>query len=468
MDKEKFQFTTDYQADLLSYTLLDRDGYKALQLYDDSYFTLLEHSAIAFTLKAYYKKKKKIPGLTILKEELVNTFRSREFVSLLTAEDRKSIIDTATELCSKPVRDGDEVLLRCAKWASYVELKDAIENANLLHFESHDALLSKVIKAIDKANPKVEHNGTFLVKDIVERQFKRQDNPSIVPTPFRQINRLTNAGGFSKGSIIVFLDKPKSLKTFTLMNVALGYAKMRKNVFIADLENGQDELSLRLEQSASRLSKKDILSGDNDKSVQKLFSRFKRLGIEIYIKRFPTGITTHDLQAEMDEVYRKTGKRFQTLIVDYAALMGDTLRHNDDTERISQVYLDLSNLGLLNDLDVIYTANHIKREGEKRLSSRYKDIDIAKCMDIVRHVQAIYGLNRNDKEVEDNILRWELVAQRDGVPTGRGVFHIDPTLQRMTEFTLSELKDYNHYSGEPEDGDLQKNMVNGKFKGDYE
>ena len=53
----KFTFTTDFQFDLLRYTVQDKNGFKALELYDDSYFMLTEDAVIAHRLKSYYKRK---------------------------------------------------------------------------------------------------------------------------------------------------------------------------------------------------------------------------------------------------------------------------------------------------------------------------------------------------------------------------------------------------------------------------
>lgn len=467
---EKFQFSTDYQLDLLKFTAQDREGYRALELYEDSYFSLLEHAVIAFTFKNFYKKKRRVPGASILKEELQLVFRRREFVTELSEEDRTTITSIADSLYVGELRDGDEILDRCAKWASYVELKAEIENVNLLDFASHESFSTRISRAINKGDSQRDRPGTFLIKDILTRQFKRQDDSPIVPTPWKQINKLTNAGGYPKGSIVVFLDKPKSLKTYTLMNVVLGYARKRKRIFVADLENGEDELSLRLEQSISNHDKRDVLSGEFDKAIQKVLKRYGKLGIEIYIKRFPAGSTSADLQAEMDWAYREHGIRFEVAIIDYIGLMGSLRPTDDETERINRAYLDVGNLALKNGLDIVYSANHIKRDAEKRTSTKYVDTDIAKCMDIVRHAQAIFGLNRNETDMAKGILRMELVVQRDGVPYGRALFHSDPGTQRMVEFTAQERKEYDrlYNDGNGEEASPTDKLKSSRFKGDVE
>lgn len=462
---EKFQFTTDYQLDLLKFTVLDRDGYKALELYEDSYFTLLEHAVIALALKGFYKKKHKVPGLSILKEELNEIFKKKDFVQSLTSEDRTGIMKIVDDLYKGQLRDGEEILNRCAKWASFVELKHEIESVNLLDFSAHEAFSNKILRAISKGNPVKEQRGTFLIRDLPDRQLSRSVNPPITPTPFKQINKLTNAGGYPNGSIIVLLDKPKSLKTLALMNVAAAYAKSRLNVFIADLENGEGELSLRLEQNLMKEDKATVLSGDIDSEAQKLFKRFTRLGIDIYIRRFPSGTTANEIGAEMDKIYRDTGIRFPILVVDYIALMGCINRTDDETERINRAYLDVGNLCLRQGILHCWTANHIQRSAEKRMNTRYQDTDIAKCIDIIRHAQAIFGLNRSEEEIEDSLIRMELVMQRDGVPKGRAVFKVDPRIQKITELSHQERKEYDANFGKNDDGE---DITTRKYKGDID
>ena len=459
--KEKFPFTLDYELDLLRYTCTNREGYQALELFHEDYFTSIEHGAIADCLRKYYKKKRRIPGATIFKEELIALFKTRDYANSLTAEDKATIFGLIPKLYTPP-RDGEDILKMCAQWASYVVLKDQIEGVNLLDFNSYTTFSNKVLKAINIGITEKKEVGTSLIKDIHERQFKRLDVNPIVPTPFHQINALTNAGGYVRGSIIVLLDKPKARKTLALTNVARGYMKMKKKVFFADLENGEDELTLRIEQQISKQTKPEILSGQYDEKVQRILRKYARLGGEIWIKRYPAGSTILDFQVDLDRLKRDEGVEFDDMVCDYAALMGSVSGKDDDFNRISDVYLDLANFGLKNHLEHIWTANHIVRDGKKRSKSKYTENDIAKCIDIVRHVQAIFGLNGNDYEIENNIMRMELVVQRDGKPWGRAVFHCDPNIQRIDEFTKNELIAYEHQ--------MQDDMedLNKEFKGDLD
>lgn len=462
--KEKFQFTLDYQLDLLRFSVQDRNGYKAINLYEDSYYTLTEHAIIAFALKHYLKKNHSVPGLTMLKEELISTYKRRDFVNLLSEEDRTTTLKIAESLYKGEVKDGEEILKKCSKWASYVELKNEIESVDLLDFASHEAFSSRVIKAINKTNEYEDSHGTFLIGDISTRQLQRLSNPSIIPTPFKQLNKLTNAGGYSKGSILVILDKPKSRKTYTLIAIARASLRIKRKVFFIDLENGQDEISIRLEQGMTNKSKREVLSGESDKSTQALFRRYKRLGIEAYVKRFPAGSTTADFQAEVDHVYREHGIQFDDVVIDYVALMNSLSGAVDDFKRISDAYLDVGNFALKNGYGHVWTANHVKRDAEKHQQTRYHDGDIAKCIDIVRHAQAIFGLNSSDEELNQGLLRMELVVQRDGKPFGRAMFHANPEHQTLKELNQQELIVYENGIGSKHDLEPEEQVK--KYKGD--
>ena len=454
----KFDFTTDFQFDLLKYTILDRNGYKALELYQDSYFSLTSHAFIAYVLKSYYKKKRKIPGKTILVEEIIKTFKHRDYTNNLTDDDRKEILDIINRLFKGTVVDGDDILEKAEKFAQFVDLKESIESVDLLDYNSYDGFSRKILKAVSPRLQKLEERGSFLVKDVRHRQLKRMDSSSIIPTPFWQINKLTNAGGYSKGSIIVILDRSKKFKTGMLVNAAVGYLR-GKNVLVADLDNGEDEFMARIEEAIIKKTKKEVLSGEHNKQIQRALRKRKRLKSELVVKRFPALVTTaNDIRNYMDYLYREFNFVVDILIVDYIGKMGCISGKDSLHERISEAYIDISNLALEKNIEHIWTAQHVNREAAtKRESKKYEATDAAGSMDISKHVQAIYGLNRTPEEEASGIQRLELVEQRDGVTKGRAVFWANMATNSMKEMTELERKNFdNKYSDESEEGDIKK------------
>jgi len=443
----KFKFTTDFQFDLLRYTVLDKNGYKAIELYDDSYFTLTEHSVIAYALKGYYKRKKVIPGRTILIEELLKTFDHREFVNNLTDEDRKEILSITDAIFKGSVKDGDDILENTERFAQYVDVKHEVENVDLLDYEQYEVFSRKIQKAISPRIQSIEEKGSFLVQDVRIRQIRRKERTSIIPLPWPQLNRLTNAGGYARGSILVVLDRAKKFKTGALVNIAVKYIKRKKTVLVIDLDNGEDEFMTRVEQCLMGVTKLEILEDPKDilnKKVRGLMRRYKTLGAELIVKRMPSLVTTAaDIGNYIDYLYRDFGIQVEILMVDYISKMGAISGKDSLHERVSEAYIDIGNLALTKSLDLVWTAQHVTREAAKlREKSKYDSTDVAGSIDITRHVQAIYGLNRDAREEEHGFQRLEIIDQRDGPPHGNVVFKIDIEQQRMVALTKEEHADY--------------------------
>lgn len=473
MGDTKFKFTTEFQFDLLKFTLKDRDGYKALELYDDSYFTLTEHAVIAYTLKRYYKIKKRIPGRVIFKEEILKTFDQRDFVNNLTDDDRKEVLRLINKAYKEPVQDGTDILENAERFAQFVEVKDVIEGVDLLDYEAYEPFSRKVQKAISPKLKALDEKGAFLIKDIKFRQFRRQDESPIVPTPYRQINQLTNAGGYTRGSIMVILDRAKKFKTGMLVNIAKGYMR-HKNILVIDLDNGADEWMMRVEQSVAGITKQDLLSGDYDLDIQKSLRKRKTLKAELIIKRMPSLITTsNDIASYMDYLYMEFGIRIDILVIDYISKMGSISGKESMHERISESYIDIGNLAMKYNIAHVWTAQHVTREAAKhREKSKYEATDVAGSIDITRHVQAIFGLNRNKDEEAAGIQRMEIVDQRDGIPNGRAILMVDYEKQQAKEPTRAQLKvyydEYRSYLDGLDEGVDEGNGNGKKTKNDLE
>ncbi len=442
--EEKFQFDQDFQENLLHYTTSDKNGHRALQLYEDTYFGLIEHQIIAKALKNYFKRKKKIPqSKAVLREQLRQMYMTKDFITALTAEDKNRITKIVNKMYKGNVKDGDDILDATVKFAQYIKLKDTVEQVNLTDFGKYDIFADRVRKAITIGNEFKEQKGILLVKGIKDRQYQRKMNEDIIPTPFHQVNRLTNGGGFTKGTVIVLIGPEKEFKTGFLINVARKYLGSRKRVLYIDLENGQKALSLRLEQSIMRKTKLEIMSGEFDDKVLKQFRKYARLKAEVDIKRFPAYTTTcTNIQAYIDDQYREEGIRYTDIVIDYGALLGAISGNKDDTARISDAYIDIKNLTEYNQFDTCWTANHIVRTADIRFATQFRSSDTAKCIDIVRHVDVAFGYNRNDMDIQAGNARLEIIDQRDGVSKGAAVFKVDYPKQRADEMTRQEIKDY--------------------------
>lgn len=336
-------------------------------------------------------------------------------------------------------------------------MKSLNETMDFSDFNLYEAYQNKVAKIIHNSKPIKDEEPLMMVNGTVRRQLMRKIDPDIVPTPYWQLNKLSNANGYSRGSIFVLLDKPKAKKTFALINIARGYLAMKKNVLYIDTENGKNQIMERMIQSTLNKTKKDIMSGEFDKMEQKHMRKYKRLGVEFIVERLPALVSdANSIKFLVQKLESELGIKVNILVIDYAAKLASIAKDKEDISRINNVYIELDNLGSELKLDAIWTAQHITREGARHKPTKYEDNDIASSISIVRNAQCILGLNSTEEEEEHNIQRLEVVVQRDGRPSGRCLFNIDADRQRWKEFSKEARSKYDETQGKVVDSLIKK------------
>lgn len=463
-DKIKFSFDTEFQLEILRFIIQDKEGGLVINRIKPSYLTLIEHSLIAEALFKYYKKQKRIPSENVLRELIDELLKSKSYVDLVTKDDIPNIKKIIHNLYTLPLRDSQYIQEKVYQFSTYIEMKNLNDSFDLDNFDQYGDYSKKIEKILQRSKPKREDEPLFMIRDVAERQFKRQSEPSVIPCPFRQLNDLTNAGGYPAHSVNVILDKPKAKKTFFMVNIARGYLRMKKSVLYIDTENGKDQIMDRMIQSSINKTKKELYSGEYDKLEAKHLRKLARFKTEFIVERVPAMITDCNYIRDLILKLRAQGIDIRVLFVDYAGKLASIAGDKEDFDRISNVYVDIQNLAEELDLDIVWTAHHITREGKKHRTTRYDENDISGSIAIVRNAQVIMGLNATSQEEKDNILRCELVVQRDGLPTGRALFKIDTEKQRATEFTREERKAYDNTYAEEVDNMIKRKSKEGEVK----
>lgn len=441
-DKTKFEFSIEFQLEILRFLVRSKEAGLVINRIKPSYLVLIEHALIAEGIFKYYKKNKRIPSENILKEVIKELLESKDYIDLVTKDDIPNIFKIVHNLYNEPLKDADFIREKIYQFSTYVQMKNLNDSFDLNNFDQYEEYAKKIDNILKKSKPKQDDEPIYLIRDTTERQFKRQAEPDVIPSPFRQLNQLTNAGGYPAHSVNVILDKPKARKTFFMINLARGYLAMRKSVLYVDLENGKAQIMDRMVQSSINRTKKEIYSGEYDKLESKHVRKLSRLGVEMVVQRMPAMVATCNDIRDLILKLRSQGIDIRVLFVDYAAKLASIVGDKEDFDRISNVYIDLSNLAEDLNLDIIWTANHITREGKKHRTTCYDENDISGAISIVRNAQCIIGLNATEQEDRDGIQRVEIVVQRDGLSHGRALFKIDVERQRLREFTKEERVKY--------------------------
>lgn len=443
--QEKFEFNLGFQWDIIKYTIIDRKGYRALLLYKYSYFDLLDQQVIVRAIQKYFDRRGSIPSkASVLLEQIKALYKSRDYVNTLKEKDRDRIDKKIKVLYKGGISDGEEILEKITLFASYVDVKNLMSKFDITNYDDYEKVAIKLQQAVNKQKEVEGKRGSFIVGGVKGRVARRKFQDTVIPTPFYQLNRTTNAGGLPAGSLIVLMDKEKGGKTLSLINVARGYLKKRRKVCFLDLENGQESIEDRVDQSVGSYLKKELLYKDTEQSLKKLYRKYRRIGAELYVERLPAGSSFNDIDRLFNRLKEDVGFIPNILIVDYFLLMSSTTDRARDDLNISQIYIDAKNFANNWGLDAVWTANHISRDAYKRRSTKYQSGDAARALDIGRNADLIMGVNQTQDEEEANVLRWEVVDQRDG-RKGTVVFSVDHGRQRLDELTKDQLDNYLKY-----------------------
>ena len=449
----KFQFDTEFQKEVLHYTIKEPMGYQALKFYNYDTFELSEHQLIAFAIKKYFKKNKRIPSKAVLREYMRTIFNEKQFEDLVDEDLKKLVLGIISELYEEPLLDAEEIYTKTKQFKQFCEIKGIFEEADFHNFEisKFQTVSTRLHKSLNIGEELNEDDGTFLVKDLIDRQIRRKIKTNIIPTPYRQLNHTLNAGGYTRSSLICYIGKAKWFKTGVLVNYGSSTMKQRKKVAYIDFENNEDPIAIRTEQGLGNLTASELVTGEHDKRLAKMMRQYRRIGAEMVIKRFPAYSTTFDdIQAWTDNMKLKHNITFDIFIFDYLGLMGSISRKKEDKDRISDVYVDAKNFLKYNNIALGVTAHHITNEGHIRIGTKFKPTDTAKCLDIHRHVDALIGLNKSDEEREAGVLRMEDIDQREG-KEGTALFWVDFEKQRTKEFSKKEIKEYIEQMGDREE-----------------
>lgn len=453
----KFTFSIEFQLEVLRFLIQGKESLLYVQKINPGYFTLIEHSIVVEALVKFVKKYQRIPSEVLMVEQVKTLLEGRDYVDLVTKDDIPNIHKLISELYNKPLKDVDIVLENIHKFIAYIELKALNESMDFSDYNSYETYQAKLTKILQSSKPQKKDEPLLMVSGTAMRQLMRKVDPDVVPTPFWQLNRLGNGDGYPKNSLFVLIDRPKRRKTFALINIARGYLAMKKNVLYIDTENGKNQLMDRMIQSTLNKTKREMLTGDYDKMEQRHMRKYKRLGVEFIVERVPATIA--DCNTIMNLVRKletEKGIKVHVIMIDYAAKLASIARDRDDVERINNVYIDIDNMGDELGLDAVWTAQHVTREGAKHQETKYEDNDIASAISIIRNAKCVMGLNSTQDEEEHNIMRMEVVVQRDGVPSGRVMFNMDPERQRMKEFSKEARAKYDESIGKQVDDLLKK------------
>ena len=201
--QEKFTFSIDFQLEVLRFLIQSKESLLIINKIKPGYFTLIEHALIMEGLRKFVKKYHKIPSQPLLIESCTQLLESKEYIDLITRDDVPGITKLIKTLFSNQLKDHDVVQENILKFAAYIEMKSLNESMDFSNFNLYEDYQNKVSNIIRNSLPQKDEEPLLMVNGTVRRQLMRKMNPNIIPTPYWQLNNLSNANGYPQNSIFV-------------------------------------------------------------------------------------------------------------------------------------------------------------------------------------------------------------------------------------------------------------------------
>ena len=147
-----------------------------------------------------------------------------------------------------------------------------------------------------------------------------------IPTGFAAIDML-NGGGLAKGELGIIVAASGTGKTLVLTNLATNYTKNKYNVLFIALEELENRMILKFEQSMLRRNRSEILTGGalNEENFDKYQEFYKKkrehFGNLFFARYSPRTVTPTKVEQLISDVSIRNGVQIDVVIIDYPELL---------------------------------------------------------------------------------------------------------------------------------------------------
>jgi KaiC/GvpD/RAD55 family RecA-like ATPase len=229
-------------------------------------------------------------------------------------------------------------------------------------------------------------------------------------------------GGVANGEMLIWLALPGGGKTSYLKNQGMAMAMAGEHVLDITLEINGRKVRKRCDQWLTKLESEELLG-----RPKLVVSRRRELAGKYYVKDWCDRNVTCDDIRNLVKNMRAQGMEVTVISVDYLELMAPT-KNNRHGERFNYSLIAKEMRRLANELDVkLITAWQINRAGTGK--HVFGKEDVSECWDIIKHADIILGLNQNEEELDNHVMRVKIMKQRES--TARPLEYYYSNLDRM-------------------------------------
>ncbi|AHJ87526.1 putative helicase [Bacillus phage Bp8p-C] len=200
-----------------------------------------------------------------------------------------------------------------------------------------------------------------------------------IPTGFKSLDTL-NSGGLAKGELGLISAISGTGKTLLLTNLATNYVKMGYTVLFIALEELENRMILKFEQSMLGRTRSQILNGTelDEAAFEKRQSVYKknkdRLG-NLYFSRYSPGtITPAKVEQLISDVTLRKGKHVDVVIIDYPELLRNPKATGNEAVDSGKLFEEMRRIA--QDFNVVmWTASQMNRSAYSALVKTAEHIE---------------------------------------------------------------------------------------------
>lgn len=403
--------TLQFQEQVLKYLLQFKEGKKYVGIMDNTCFEQPHDKIVFDMLSAYVTKFDVIPSKTSMLE-----WFDREAKDAGVKEDVYNSMTRRIKLLYEPVAEETQLIrFSIVEFTQRLQTKhlfisnvDKVASGDEKFFMDLYKQMTKITKLHDDQDENEKNRGGMLLRDHELHKFEKVDG---VPTDLKGLNRMTAAKGFYTPQLVVLMGAPKSFKTGTLLNIALGYVRDGLNVYYADTENGIGAIRTRSRQAMLHCERGE-LKDLNPKALE-VVEAYKRMGGDMEIDFFPArSKTLDDVDENLTYLWDNFGWKADLIIYDYLDLFEPVDKSVKEPRfKIQNVYHHAVRLN--NKWDTF--AITVSPVGRKAVSKEVINMsDFAEDFAKAYNCHAAFAICQTDDEIAAGIARIVPVAQRDG------------------------------------------------------
>jgi replicative DNA helicase len=406
---------------------------KYLETTQKGFFTVPEVDLLISIAKQYYNKFKKSPS----KDQLWMIITTKDLEERCT----KVFFE---ELFKKELSDYDiEWVEETAKsWIKWKHLDSSIVDT-VEYIQTQKVTPENVADIIESVKDLINGRNNLTFDDDLGVNFydvashirKEED---MVSSNYNFIDK--NIGGYTKGTLNVYVAPPNVGKSLFMGNDAANYIKDGKNVLVISLEMGAQKIVKRIGSNLFNINinKYDDFAIKSPDKLKAKINEFKEQALvtpgQLTIRNYPTSsATADDIDNYIGKIQEVTGIEYDVVIIDYVNIMRDKRNPNSESTyiKIKNICEDLRAVAQRRNV-VVISATQTTRGGFDSSSIGLGDIAesaglAATCDNIMAIIQT------PDMNLEK--LYWlKLLKIRDG--SGKNTkcrINIDYDYMRLTE-----------------------------------